>query len=823
MPRTTDDGSSSSLQDTPSAAGGIAPARAAAPVRPAPEAPQGRGVVLSVDDEANVRLAGRQVYTGDLNGLIEEIARLRTFRRPTLLVTSNVDQLLDLEDSDASLAAYQAADLVVLDGMPLVFLARTLGAPEVSRHTGADLLPQITAVSAERKWKIAILGGGAGVADQAAERLQEEYPGSSVSTVYFPMVTWVGAPEASMVIAELTNLDPDIVFVCLGAPKQEQWYLQWRGELPPAVYIGAGAAVDFAAGVHKRAPGMAQRLGFEWLWRVAQEPKRLAARYLVKGPRFLLIVLRSWLGTQLHLGDTTHSRVSRIVGTGGPETEDRRAKAGLPPIGRRLSDRMVRAPDTVASDRWRHRYAFRARVLDVLALVITAALATLLRFETSIADGEHPSSDDYALLSVGVVVVWLIALSLLGAYDRRTIAEGDVEYRRATWAAVSTFAAASVVSTMVTYSPSRIYLALTFGGGLIATLLVRAALRRGLWRRRARGESLNRVLVIGGKFSTQSLARAFARHPEDGFRVAGMWLPLRGDATPPTIGIDSESVPVWGWDDTLDEALRGADANTVIVTDTELLGDRGLKALGWALEGSGIDLLLSPNVVDVAGPRIHVRPVANLPLLHLDEPSYLGATRASKAIFDRTVSALALLFLLPVFLVIAICIKATSKGPVFYRSTRIGLNSEPFQMVKFRTMVPGADRMVAELSHLDTGAGPMFKIADDPRVTKIGRVLRRFSIDELPQLINVLKGEMSLVGPRPPLPEEVATWTDGVERRLLVPQGMTGLWQISGRSDLKWSQAVQLDLSYVENWSLLRDVQIIWHTIRAVTRSHGAY
>lgn len=787
---------------------------------------QGRKVVLSVDDDKSVRLAGREIFTGSHEELLERIDGMRQHRRPSLIVTSNVDQLIDLEESNASLAAYRAADLVVLDGMPLVFLARSLGADEVHRHTGADLLPLLTEVSAEREWRICIIGGGPGVAEVAAERLQERYPGSSVTTVPFPMVSWVGAPEARMVITELTAAKPDIVFVCLGAPKQEQWFVQWRGELPPAVYIGAGAAVDFAAGVHQRAPRLAQQLGAEWLWRVAQEPQRLAARYLVKGPRFLLIVLRSWLGSQLHLGEPTPSRVSRVAPY-APAVPGQPPPTGpggtMPALGRRLSDRMVRDPETVADVTWRTRYVRSARWLDVASLAVAVTSAALLRFGAGVGESEPDWTLRYGAISAGIALVWLTILATLGAYDPRIVGEGSVEYRKALQAGGVVLALVGVASLVTTFSPSRAYLLMALGLAALLTLGNRWFLRMRLRRRRAKGEAIDRVLVLGGKYATQSLAQSFASHRDHGYQVRGMWLPLRGDDPPPTVGIDGESLPVWGWNHTLDQALRGTKASTVIVTDTELLGDRGLKALGWALEGSGIDLLLSPNVVDVAGPRIHVRPVARLPLLHLDEPQYVGATRATKTIFDRTIAALALLLLSPVLLTVALLVVTTSRGPALYRSQRVGTNGAPFHMLKFRTMVRNADTMAAELSHLDVADGPTFKIPDDPRVTRVGRWLRRYSIDELPQLLNVLRGDMSLVGPRPPLPDEVSEWNPGVERRLLVPQGMTGLWQVSGRSDLPWSQAVRLDLDYVENWSMARDLQIIWATVRAVIRSEGAY
>jgi exopolysaccharide biosynthesis polyprenyl glycosylphosphotransferase len=248
-----------------------------------------------------------------------------------------------------------------------------------------------------------------------------------------------------------------------------------------------------------------------------------------------------------------------------------------------------------------------------------------------------------------------------------------------------------------------------------------------------------------------------------------------------------------------------------------------MRELSWDLEGLNVDMLVAPGVADVAGPRMMVRPVAGLPLLHIDKPRYEGANKFLKAAFDRCGAAAIVTMLLPVLLGCAIAVKAGSRGPVFYKAERIGLGNEPFQMWKFRTMVNGADKQKAALAAQNEGAGVLFKMRDDPRVTPIGKILRRYSLDELPQLFNVLGGSMSLVGPRPPLRAEVEQYSGLVTRRMLVRPGITGLWQVSGRSDLSWDESVRLDLSYVENWSIMQDAMILWRTIRAVLRSDGAY
>lgn len=212
-----------------------------------------------------------------------------------------------------------------------------------------------------------------------------------------------------------------------------------------------------------------------------------------------------------------------------------------------------------------------------------------------------------------------------------------------------------------------------------------------------------------------------------------------------------------------------------------------------------------------------------MPLIHVEEPQFEGGTRWAKNLMDRGVALIGLALLSPAFLVIAVLVKRSSTGPVFFRQTRVGLRGQHFTMYKFRSMVQDADARVAEYSQLDEGNGVLFKLRHDPRVTAIGAVLRRWSLDELPQLINVLNGTMALVGPRPPLPREVEQYATHVHRRLLVKPGITGLWQVSGRSDLPWDESVRLDLSYVENWTLVGDLRILWRTARAVSAGSGAY
>ena len=248
-----------------------------------------------------------------------------------------------------------------------------------------------------------------------------------------------------------------------------------------------------------------------------------------------------------------------------------------------------------------------------------------------------------------------------------------------------------------------------------------------------------------------------------------------------------------------------------------------MRRIAWSLEGSGVDLLVAPALTDIAGPRINIRPVSGLPLLQVTEPEFSGAGRVLKGTLDVLGSLVLVLLLSPVLLGVALAVRLSGPGAVLFRQTRIGRGGEPFTILKFRTMHADAEQRLAELrAHNDHGDGVLFKLRDDPRITRIGRHLRRFSLDELPQLFNVLSGRMSLVGPRPPLPSEVERYEQHVHRRLLVKPGLTGLWQVSGRSDLDWSETVRLDLYYVENWSVSLDAEILWKTLRVVMQGSGA-
>lgn len=479
----------------------------------------------------------------------------------------------------------------------------------------------------------------------------------------------------------------------------------------------------------------------------------------------------------------------------------------------------------VRPDSWQRSYARRLVVTDSVVLLTATITAAILRFGAPSSHAAAFGSIDASYFVIGALIaaLWCLTLSVARTRDARIIGSGADEYARVARATVLVFGWVAIVSLLFKWDASRGFLAIAFPLGLFGLLMGRRSWRLWLARERHRGRAHSRVLVVGGVRSAKRIAEGFIATDSAGYRVTGVWVPDRTNHLNEWLDIPTAFIPVMGTQRSLIDALSISEADSVIVTDTEHLGHDGLKDLAWQLEGYAIDLMVSPNVFDVAGPRIHVRGVSNMPFIHLERPSYAGAAKFTKTAFDKVFALTFLIIMFPLLAVIALAVKLDSRGPVLYRSERIGLGGEPFFMLKFRSMRVDADQQVDALSSTDAGAGPMFKIQDDPRVTRVGRFIRRYSLDEFPQFINVLRGEMSVVGPRPPLRREVEQYEDSTHRRLLVRQGVTGLWQVSGRSDLTWEETVRLDLDYVENWSMMRDLQIVWRTVKAVMKSEGAY
>ncbi|KAB8190546.1 exopolysaccharide biosynthesis polyprenyl glycosylphosphotransferase [Nonomuraea phyllanthi] len=420
-------------------------------------------------------------------------------------------------------------------------------------------------------------------------------------------------------------------------------------------------------------------------------------------------------------------------------------------------------------------------------------------------------------LGFGLVVAWPVALMMGGAYRQRASGEGTEEFKAVFNGGIGLMAAVAIMAYATQTAIARSFVMAMLPLALLVTLYYRYRMRKRLHRKRAAGDYMRQVVAVGHRESILDLVMQFRRQPYHGMRVVGACLP--GNA----MDVDLDGVPVLGSFGDVAAVVEREQADAVAVLACPELDGAALRRLAWSLETARTDLFVAPALLDVAGPRISIRPVAGMPLLHVEHPEFDGTRQVVKTVFDRLGAAGALLLLALPLLVIAAVIRLTSRGPALFYQTRVGKGGEEFRLVKFRTMVVDAERLKEALLEANEFDGVLFKIRNDPRITRVGAFLRKYSLDELPQLLNVLRGEMSLVGPRPPLPEEVGKYGTDVRRRLVVKPGMTGLWQVSGRSDLTWEESVRLDLRYVENWSLILDLQILWKTWSVVTRGEGAY
>ena len=476
-----------------------------------------------------------------------------------------------------------------------------------------------------------------------------------------------------------------------------------------------------------------------------------------------------------------------------------------PPVSPRVVDDRVDSRSLLVShQRW-------ALVGDFSAALVAGFLAMGLRFGLRL-------TPTYLVLSLVIPFVWVLAIFAQRGYERRFLGTGPDEYHRVADAGLVLFAGIAVSAYAFRGELARGYVFVAVPLTLMLSLAIRNRLRHRVWSLRMRGLGLQKVLVVGRADAAVALIEKLDAEPQHGLVPVGACVPPTGVQVSHV-----HDVPVVGDPSRVLQAVDQTASDVVAVVSHPDMSGHALRRLSWALEERDVELIVSPGIIEVAGPRLSIRPIAGLSLLHLERPSAVGGRLLGKAAFDRTLGSLILLAAMPFMLLVALAIRLTSRGPALFRQTRVGVDGREFEMLKFRSMVVDAEARREDLLGLSDGNGVLFKMRDDPRVTRVGRVIRRFSIDELPQLINVVKGEMSLVGPRPPLPEEVAGYSEDATRRLKVRPGVTGLWQVSGRSDLSWEESLRLDLRYTDNWSLTLDMQILWRTFRAIMRGSGAY
>ncbi|MGN6301223.1 MAG: sugar transferase [Angustibacter sp.] len=420
------------------------------------------------------------------------------------------------------------------------------------------------------------------------------------------------------------------------------------------------------------------------------------------------------------------------------------------------------------------------------------------------------------VLGPGMILLWLLMLVVFGAYRTRSYGAGFEEFRAIAVASLVTFGVATTYGFFSPHQPTRGYPVLFLVLGTPLLLLARYVDRRTLHVARVQGRLSIRMIALGSPRAVRELLDVLDRAPWMGYKVVGMCVP-RGQAA------EDVGVPVLGDIDDVRQLALDMAVDGVIVAGGSYSSAADLRRLGWALQGLELAMLVVPSLTDIAGPRVHMRHVAGLPFVQVEEPQSDRAGGWAKRTFDLVVAATLVTVLSPLLVLVALLVRLQDGGPALYRQRRVGANGAEFDMIKFRSMVVDADARLSALAEANEQDAVLFKIREDPRVTRVGRFIRKFSVDELPQLFNVLRGEMSLVGPRPPLVTEYEQYEQDTHRRLLVRPGMTGLWQVSGRSDLPWSEAVRLDLYYVDNWSMVIDLVIMVKTVKAVLFSHGAY
>jgi exopolysaccharide biosynthesis polyprenyl glycosylphosphotransferase len=468
-----------------------------------------------------------------------------------------------------------------------------------------------------------------------------------------------------------------------------------------------------------------------------------------------------------------------------------------------------------ATIEWEQRYRRTVIISDTVATAtVVAAIGNF--FGARDAANWH---EKWGILAFGTELLVLGALAVSRSWAPAVLGQGAEEFRRL---GRSLFAATVVLALggiALTSRNIKLWIFVAIPAIAIVTMTARYLLRLSLHRQRKEGRCLRPVLAAGSPATVRDLIARTRKLPHLGWRVDGV-------CTTDGLGFGGEyldGVPVVGRLADVAGHVRRDGYRVVAVTPDPHWSPHRLQRLAWNLEGSDAEMVVAPVLMEVAGPRLHVDAVLGIPLLRVSMPTFTGGRRAVKEVVDRIGATILLMLFAPLMALVGLLVLVDSRGGAFYRQRRVGKDGREFTILKFRTMVPGAHGVRDALADRNEGAGPLFKLRRDPRVTRVGAVLRRYSLDELPQLLNVLTGSMSLVGPRPPLPEESAAYGPDIRRRLLVKPGLTGLWQISGRSDLSWEEAVRLDLRYVEDWSLALDSVILWKTLRAVIHGQGAY
>lgn len=470
--------------------------------------------------------------------------------------------------------------------------------------------------------------------------------------------------------------------------------------------------------------------------------------------------------------------------------------------------------------RWRSAYHRRVLLADVCVLVITGTFTEWLgavRHTRGFADTWH-STVFVALAGI----VWFAALSYTRSRDLSLVSQQAEEYRRVAVATFATFFLAATADVFLSHPVSRLQFA-GFAFGAVGLTLARFLLRADVRRRRKHGKYISRVVALGEPPAARTLSEYFARSPGAGYRLVGVCFPDAGERIGHHVDLPTGSIPVLGFNDDseIEAALESAGADTLAVVYSGHLAPERVKFLAWRMQAINTEFIVVPGLTEVAAHRLQMRPLENLPLFVVEEPTHDTPSIVTKRVLDLVLGTIGLVVALPVIAMAGLAIKLDDRGPVFYRQQRVGMDGKPFKIIKLRSMYVDTDKTPQAEQHRH---GSIFhKRTSDSCVTRVGKILRATSIDELPQLFNVLGGSMSVVGPRPLAVGEAGTDAAFIEHREHVKPGMTGLWQVSGRSDLEDKDRIRLDVSYAGNWSVVGDLVIIWRTVGAVLKRKGAY
>ena len=464
-----------------------------------------------------------------------------------------------------------------------------------------------------------------------------------------------------------------------------------------------------------------------------------------------------------------------------------------------------------------HYLPMTALLLDLILIATSCGLAVWGRLRLGIFQGAADVSSSLTVVGPLLVLGWVALVAVRGGYEQDVFGVGTDEYKRVLNASLIAASLLGVGCYLAKFPLSRGFFVLAFAVGIPLLILGRYLLRRAVKSARRQGKLQLRVLIAGLPSHVDEIAGVLHRESWLGYRVVGALTPtIENDAT-------GSGIPVVGTCDQVTAIAKDSDVDVLFFAGGALTSSTQLRRIAWDLEHDAIQVVVAPNVADVSSERVRIRPVGGLPLMHIDSPRSTEAVRLGKRAFDAIGAAALIVVLAPLLAVIAMRIKINDGGPVLFSQTRIGRDGRPFQCHKFRTMAVNSEDRVKDLLAETGQPALLFKMKDDPRITRPGRWIRRYSLDELPQLFNVLLGSMSLVGPRPQVAQEVAMYQGAMSRRLRVRPGMTGLWQVSGRSDLSVEEAIRLDLYYVDNWSMIQDLTILARTIQAVFSSRGAY